>query len=113
MRLTRSRTISAYGSGSPDGIPGSSQAGREPGARVAPVSTDTTTSQRGVVVSESRLPRRSRRPSDLARLVGSLLLLAVPLVLGTLAVSTSTGLEQDLLRSFDAIQGLTKLVLRL
>ena len=68
---------------------------------------------RGVVVVEPKLPRRSRRPSDLARLVGSLLLLAIPLVLGSVAVSTSTGLEQDLLRSFDAIQGLTKLVLRL
>jgi glycosyltransferase 2 family protein len=77
------------------------------------VSTETTTSTRGVVVSEPRLPRRSRRPSDLARLVGSLLLLAIPLVLGSVAVSASTGLEQDLLRSFDAIQGLTKLVLRL
>ena len=77
------------------------------------MSTETTTSVRGVVVSEPKLPRRSRRPSDLARLVGSLLLLAIPLVLGSVAVSASTGLEQDLLRSFDAIQGLTRLVLRL
>ena len=77
------------------------------------MSADTTTSLRGVVVSEPRLPLRSRRPSDLARLVGSLLLLAIPLVLGSVAVSTSTGLEQDLLRSFDAIRGCTKLVLLL
>ncbi len=73
----------------------------------------STTSSRGVVVSEPRLPRRSRRPSDLARLLGSLVLLAIPLVIGSFAVSASTGLEQDLLRGFDAIQGLTKLFLLL
>jgi glycosyltransferase 2 family protein len=77
---------------------------------VAPVQT---TSGRGVVVVEPRLPRRVRRPSDLLRLVGSLVLLAVPLVLGTVAVSTSTGLEQDLFNSINSIRGLTKVVLLL
>ena len=79
------------------------------------MSADTleTTSQRGVVVTEPRLPLRARRPSDLARLAGSLLLLAVPIAIGSVAVSTSTGLEQDLTRSFDSIQGFTKVILLL
>ncbi len=69
-----------------------------------------TTSARGVVVADSPLPRRARRPSDLLRLVGSLLLLAVPLVLGSVAVSTQTGLEQDLFRSLQSITGLFNVV---
>jgi uncharacterized membrane protein YbhN (UPF0104 family) len=71
---------------------------------------DETTSQRGVVVVEPRLPLRARRPSDLARLLLALVLLAVPLVLGSVAVSTSSGLEQDL---FESIRGLPKVILLL
>jgi uncharacterized protein (TIRG00374 family) len=69
-----------------------------------------TTSTRGVVVVEPTLPRRARRPADLVRLFLSLVLLAIPLVLGSVAVSTSTGLEQDLLNTS---HGLPKLVLSL
>jgi glycosyltransferase 2 family protein len=67
-----------------------------------------TTNARGVVVIEPPLPRRARRPADLARLVVSLLLLAAPLVLGNVAAGTSTGLEQDIFRS---TSGLPKLAL--
>src|SRR4249920_2996897 len=108
MRSTRSSTSSAYASGAPLGPAGartaaSSQPVCTPGARIAPVSAETleTTSLRGVVVTEPRLPLRARRPSDLARLAGSLLLLAVPIAIGSVAVSTSIGLEQDLTRSFE------------
>jgi len=69
-----------------------------------------TTDARGVVVVEPPLQRRARRPADLARLVLSLLLLAVPLVLGSVAAGTSTGLEQDIFRS---TSGLPKLALLL
>ncbi len=69
--------------------------------------TETTTA-RGVVVVEPPLPRRARRPADLARLIVSLLLLALPLVLGNVAAATSTGLEQDIFRS---TSGLPKVAL--
>ena len=74
---------------------------------------DETTSQRGVVVVEPRLPLRARRPSDLVRLALSLILLAVPIVLGSVAVSTSSGLEADLSRSFESIRGYPKVILLL
>ncbi len=67
-----------------------------------------TTSARGVVVVEPRLARRARRPADLARLVVSIVLLALPLVLGNVAAGTSTGLEQDIFRS---TSGLPKIAL--
>ena len=69
-----------------------------------------TTNARGVVVVEPPLPRRARRPADLARLMVSVVLLAVPLVLGNVAAGTSTGLEQDIFRS---TSGLPKLLLLL
>ena len=71
------------------------------------VATETTNA-RGVVVVEPPLPRRARRPADLARLLGALVLLALPLVLGNVAVGTSTGLEQDL---FKSVSGLPKVAL--
>jgi glycosyltransferase 2 family protein len=67
-----------------------------------------TTNARGVVVVEPPLPRRARRPADLVRLMVSVILLAVPLVLGNVAAGTSTGLEQDIFRS---TSGLPKLLL--
>ena len=69
-----------------------------------------TTDASGVVVIEPPLRRRARRPADLVRLVVSLLLLAVPLVLGSVAAGTSTGLEQDIFRS---ASGLPKIALLL
>ena len=71
--------------------------------------TETTTA-RGVVIIEPPLPRRARRPADLVRLMVSVVLLAVPLVLGNVAAGTSTGLEQDIFRS---TSGLPKLLLLL
>jgi glycosyltransferase 2 family protein len=69
--------------------------------------TETTTA-RGVVVVEPRLPRRARRPADLARFALSLVLLVLPLVLGNVATGTSSGLEQDIFRS---TSGLPKVAL--
>jgi glycosyltransferase 2 family protein len=69
-----------------------------------------TTNARGVVVVEPPLPRRARRPADLARLIVSLLLLALPLVLGNVAAATSTGLEQDIFRSTSGLPKVALLV---
>ena len=69
---------------------------------------EETTNARGVVVVEPPLARRARRPADLARLMVSIVVLALPLVLGNVAAGTSTGLEQDIFRS---TSGLPKVAL--
>jgi uncharacterized membrane protein YbhN (UPF0104 family)/tRNA A-37 threonylcarbamoyl transferase component Bud32 len=74
---------------------------------VAPVET---TSGRGVVVVEARLPRRARRPADLFRLALAVLLLVLAVTLGAFAVSTSSGLEQDLIQ---ATRGVAKVAVLL
>lgn len=70
--------------------------------------TQRTTSERGVAVIEPPLPRHVRRPADAVRLIVATVLLVVVLAIGSLAVGTAAGLEQDLL---GAATGLPRLIL--
>ena len=70
--------------------------------------TQRTTSERGVAVIEPPLPRHVRRPADALRLIAATVLLVLLLAVGSVAVGTAAGLEQDLL---GAATGLPRLLL--
>lgn len=70
--------------------------------------TQRTTSERGVAVIEPPLPRHVRRPADALRLIAATVLLVLLLAVGSVAVGTAAGLEQDLL---GAATGLPRLIL--
>lgn len=81
---------------------------REPATEPAETSRPTALSP--VVVDEAPMPRRVRRPRDLLRAVLVALVVVLVVLLGSIAVGTASGLEQDLI---GAARGAPRLLLQI
>jgi uncharacterized protein (TIRG00374 family) len=71
---------------------------------------DAATAAGGVLVVEPPMPHRVRRPRDLLRGVLGVAVICLSVFVGSIAVGTATGLEQDLVGVAD---GLPRLLLRI
>jgi glycosyltransferase 2 family protein len=78
-------------------------------ADTTPSLPSSTASHATVVIEDGVIPRRLRRPLDLARFVTAALLVAATVLIAYFATGTTEGLEEDIISGADRLPGLVVL----